>query len=222
MSKRIVLALSIFSLNFSVALAGSMGNNGISMIQNGFYVAGDMGAAGLGIKESHFIEPESHQLGTVGLIGGGYAGYEYGFNNYGVALEFFADGTGLNAAVTHSPYTYHHHQSYDLGVRVLPEYAFTPMTTGHVILGYTNGRFNISDNGVYGYINTSYNKSGFQTGLGFTTALRNNVSFRLDAIYDIYGSQTNAGAGLTSGTTQLYTNTFSTLAGEASLIYKFN
>jgi opacity protein-like surface antigen len=219
----VLQATTILLFTSSIALAGTMGNEYPDIIHDGFYVAGAIGTAGLVDKESHDSSPETHQLGALGIIGGGYLGYDYGIgNSWILALEFFADATGLNSAITHEPFTYHQNQSYDLGVRVLPKYAFTPTTTGHVILGYTNGRFAISDNGVYGYINTNYNKSGFQTGLGFTTALNDSFSFRLDAIYDIYASQTDTGLGLTAGTLQLYTNRFSTLAGELSLIYKFS
>lgn len=215
--------ISILLLSASVAFSGTMGSGPVDWIHNGFYIAGDIGPAGFADKEYHSSSPESHQLGSVGIIGGGYVGYNYGINSvWGLALELFADATGFNAAITHQPNTYHHSQDYDLGVRVLPEYAFTPATTGHLILGYTNGRFHISDNGVYGYIDTGYNKSGFQGGLGFTTAMTDHVFVRLDAIYDIYASQTNTGLGLSAGTWQFYTNTYSTLAGEFSLIYQFS
>ncbi len=222
MTKKSTVLISAFLLTSSLANAGSMGNEQF-FNHNGFYVAGEIGAAGLVDKESHSASPESHQLGALGIIGGGYIGYDYFINNkYDLALEFFADATGLNAAIAHEPSTYQRNQSYDIGVRALPGYAFTPSTSGHVILGYTNAAFNISDNGDYGYINTSYNVNGFQTGLGLTTLLKDNFSLRLDAIYDIYASKTKAGAGLTAGTIQLYTNVFSTLAGELSLIYKFS
>ncbi|MGC1182654.1 hypothetical protein [Legionella sp.] len=222
MKNVLTIVLSLCLIHSSLSIAGGMERVDTNWIRNGFYVASEIGVAGLVDKESHSSFPETHQLGALGIIGGGYAGYEYGFKQYGLALEFFADATGLNAAITHEPYTYHHHQSYDLGVRVLPQYIFTPNTSGHIVLGYTNGKFNIFDNGVYGYINTGYNKSGFQTGLGFTNRLQNNVLFRLDAIYDMYASQSSRGLGLTSGTIQLYKNTFSTLTGKLSLIYKFS
>lgn len=210
-------------LTSSLTYAGTMGNEALLMNHNGFYIAGDIGVAALADKESHDSSPESHQLGALGIIGGGYIGYDYFINHqYDVALEFFADATGLNAAITHDPNTYQRSQSYDIGVRLLPGYAFTPTTSGHVILGYTNAAFNVSDNGVYGYLDANYNVNGFQTGLGFTTQLKDNFSVRLDAIYDIYSSKTKAGAGLTAGTVQLYSNVFSTLAGEFSLIYKFS
>ncbi len=227
MTSRITMNIRIYlfgiGLLSSTIFAGTMGNENTRLIQNGFYLAGEIGTASLVDKESHSLLPETHQLGSSGIIGGGYLGYEYGISDYcGLSLEFFADATGFNAAITHEPFTYHHNQSHDIGVRVLPEYAFTPETTGHIILGYSNGQFNISDNGVYGYIDNSFTTNGFQTGLGFTTLLRDNFSLRFDAIYDIYASETRSGAGLTAGTTQLYTNAFSTLAGELSLIYKFS
>lgn len=132
---------SALLLTSSMSFAGTMGPDDTRMIRKGFYVAGDIGVAGLVDKESHNVVPETHQLGALGIIGGGYLGYEYGISDYsGLALEFFADATG------------------------------------HIILGYTNGKFTVSDNGVYGYINTGYNKSGFQTGLGFTTLLRAPLS----------------------------------------------
>lgn len=133
------------------------------------------------------------------------------------------DATGLNTSLSHAPNTYQMNQRYNVGVRVLPEYVFTPYTSGHWIFGYANGRFHINDNGVYGLINTEYNRSGFQTGAGFTTVLRDNLLLRMDGLYNIYSSNISQGIGLaTSGqASQFYTNKFSQLAGEFSLIYKF-
>lgn len=216
-----ILTVGIGCLITSFSFAGTMGANDVPWIQNGFYLAGDIGVAGLVAKESHTLSPETHQLGALGIVGGGYVGYEYAISHVlGMGLEFFADATGLNASITHVPDTYKRHQSYDLGIRLLPEYAFTSMTAGHVFLGYTNARFSISDDGVYGYVNKGFNQSGFQTGLGFTTHLKDNLSLRLDAIYNIFASQTSEGQGLPVGTKQLYRNTFSNLTGEISVIYK--
>lgn len=188
---------------------------------NGFYMGADIGAADLMTKESHTVSPESHQLGSIGAVGGGFIGYDYGINeNIRFAIEGFAEATNLNTRLQHASSTYKMEQLYNLGIRVLPEYVFTPFTVGHLIFGYVNGRFHINDNGVYGFINTCYNQSGFQTGLGMTTALRNNVFVRLDALYDAYASNTNKGVGL-STPAQFYTNRFSQLAGEFAVIYKF-
>jgi hypothetical protein len=191
------------------------------MTTNGFYVAGAVGAANLMTKESHSVAPESHQLGSLGPVGDIFVGYDYGFNNQvRLAAEGFVEAANQSASISHGANTYKMEQDYNLGVRLLPEYVFTPFTVGHVILGYVNGRFHINDNGVYGVINTTYHQGGFQTGAGFATAIQKNIFIRLDALYDTYPSSTHTGIGLTTPT-QSYTNRFSQLAGELALIYKF-
>jgi opacity protein-like surface antigen len=219
--KMVSIAFACFFSFTNLTLAAKMPIVGTSLItQNGFYIGADVGAADFMDKESHTVTPESHQLGSIGAVGGIFIGYDYGLNNkVRLAVEGFADATDLNTSLQHASNTYKMDQDYNLGLRLLPEYVFTPFTVGHVILGYANGRFHINDNGVYGLINTSYNQSGFQTGLGVTTALKNNIFIRLDALYDTYPSKTNQGVGLTSPT-QSYSNRFSQLAGEFSVIYK--
>jgi opacity protein-like surface antigen len=188
---------------------------------NSFYIGGDIGAANFMNKESHSVQSESHQLGSMGAFGGIFVGYDFGvMRAIRVAIEAFADTTDLETSLKHSANTYKMEQDYNLGLRILPEYVFTPFTIGHLIFGYVNGRFHINDDGVYGFINKSYNRSGFQAGLGMTTVFTNAISIRLDALYDGYSSSTNQGVGL-STSTQLYTNKFSQLAGELSVIYKF-
>lgn len=192
-----------------------------SMTMNGFYIGGMLGAANLMNKESHAVMPESHQVGSVGAVGGLFAGYDYGLNNWArLAIEGFFEVPDQNINISHASNTYTMTQDYNLGLRLLPEYVFTPSTVGHIILGYVNGRFHINDNGVYGTINTAYHQGGIQTGLGLTTTLQNNLFIRLDALYDAYASATNTGTGLTTPT-QSYTNRFSQLAGELGVIYKF-
>lgn len=220
-NKIISTALNAFIYFFCVSsvFAGQMETSLIN--KNGFYIGADIGVADLMNKESHSVMPESHQLSDIGAVGGIFIGYDYGFNHYlRGALEGFVDATGLNTSIQHASNTYKMKQYYNIGIRVLPEYVFTPFTVGHVILGYVNGRFNINDNGVYGLINTNYNRNGFQVGLGVTTAVRSNIFLRLDALYDAYTSNTNQGVGLTTPT-QLYTNRFSQLAGEFAVIYKW-
>src|SRR5580700_11683940 len=108
--------------------------------ENSLYIGGAIGAANLMNKESHAIQPESHQLGSIGVIGGGFVGYDFGISNMiRFALEFFADGTDLNTDLQHSSKTYQMKQSYNLGFRVLPEYIITPFTAIHLIFGYANG-----------------------------------------------------------------------------------
>lgn len=204
-------------LNSSLAFAG---------VHNGFYVAADIGAAGIVDKEVHSFNYETHQFGALGLIGGGFIGYRHCLSELtGLGLEFFADATDLNARILHNAQTtsqifvYRQKQRYDIGLRLLPEYHFTPTTSGHVILGYVNGGFNIADDGVYGYVERTYNKSGFQSGLGFTTCINDNFLMRLDGIYNVYSTQTDIGPSLTPGAIQEYTNGFGVLVGQLSIVY---
>lgn len=192
-----------------------------NIIQNGLYFGGDIGTANSMTKESHSVNPESHQLGSIGEVAGLYLGYDYQLANcLGVALEGFADVTNNNTYLKHSANKYNMDQKYQYGLRLLPKYALTHCTALHVIIGYTNAKFHIHDNGVYGYIGKHYHQNGFQTGIGFTTAAMCNFYLRLDALYNTYPSKTNRGVGLTTPT-QHYTNRFSQLAGEIAVIYKF-
>jgi outer membrane immunogenic protein len=219
-----IIIIAALVLGAQISVAGSMGEIESSLItQPGFYIAGDIGASNLINNESHTVNAETHQLGAVGLVGGGFIGYDFRvLENVMLGLEAFADANALNMDIQHFNNSYKMNSTYNLGVRVLPSYVFTPFTLGHVILGYTNDHFNIRDNGVYGYINSSFNQSGFQGGLGFTTTARKNVFVRLDGIYSIYASKSSTGLGLTTATPyQYYNNQFSTLMGELSLIYKF-
>lgn len=195
-----------------------------AITDNGFYVGGDIGAANLTNKESHSTNPESHTLGSMGIIGGGFVGYDYGVNCQSrAALEAFVDATGLNTNLQHASSIYKMKQRYNIGVRVLTEYVFTPCTVGHFIVGYVNGRFRIQDNGVYGYVKSAYRRNGFQLGAGLTTTLTDQMFVRVDALYNSYSSHTSKGAALvgTNYPFQFYKNRFKQLAGELSLIYKF-
>lgn len=191
---------------------------------NGFYLGADVGVANFMDKEAHIVNPESHKLGAPGAIGGGYVGYDYGINCITrIAIEGFVDATGLQTSIKHSSDSYRMNQRYNVGIRLLPTYLFTPCTMGHLVVGYANGQFQIKDNGVYGLINKTYHKNGFQLGAGFTTALPNNFFLRLDALYNSYRSNTDKGKGLPGASKpyQIYKNRFSQLAGELSLYYKF-
>ncbi len=215
----VAFAASLVLLNVTAVHA----DNALAM-QNGFYVGVDAGAANLMNKESHSGNPESHQLGAFGPVAGVYAGYDYGMTcQYRIAVEAFLDETWSQMQIEHAGNSYKMNQLYHFGARLLPEYVFTSTTFGHIILGYTNGRFNVKDNGVYGFINSSYNTNGFQTGIGFDTVLINNFFIRLDGLYDMYSSNTQYGTGLNgTGSAQAYTNRFSQLAGELSIYYKFS
>lgn len=210
---------AILMLTASMLLCGMTGT---TFANNGFYLGVDAGAANLMDKESHTLNPESHQLGAVNPVLGGYLGYDYGLSNrVRIAAEAFVDHTWMQTSIEHAGNTYKMNQHYNVGLRLLPAYAFAPDTSGHVILGFANGRFKIKDNGVYGTVNSTHNASGWQVGAGLDRALQNNFFVRLDALYDFYNAKTTQGSGLISGTTQLYSNRFSQLAGELSVYYKF-
>src|SRR3990167_2261668 len=208
-----------------LALLASMMFAGVAQAahtDNGFYLGVDAGAANLMDKESHSVASESHQLAAAGPVFGAYLGYDYGITNtFRLALEAFLDATLMQTSIQHAPNTYNMNQLYNMGIRLLPAYVFTAETTGHFIVGYTNGRFKIKDNGVYGMVNSTYNTCGLQFGFGADTALINNFFVRLDALYDIYNSDTKTGTGLAPAASQFYTNRFSQLAGELSVYYKF-
>lgn len=210
------LALLV-SVGFTnIAFADVASNN-----QSGFYVGVDAGATNLMDKESHSVNPESHQLNVIGPTAGILAGYDYGINAFWrIGIEAFANLTQLSADIKHAPDTYQVKQNYNFGLRLLPAYAFTPCTLGYLIFGYANGQFKINDNGVYGIVNNTFHQSGFQTGLGLTIIASKNVQWRLSSIYTAYSSSTTSGIGLTTPT-QSYTNRFRQLSGELALIYKF-
>ncbi|NCX96916.1 MAG: hypothetical protein EBX41_11040, partial [Chitinophagia bacterium] len=88
-----------------------------------------------------------------------------------------------------------------------------------MLIGYTQANFNLIDNGVYGLLNTNFNKSGFQGGLGFTVIAMPHILVRLDALYSIYASASNTGigSGLSPSINQIYKNQFSSLEGNVSI-----
>ena len=217
--KAFIIGLLVFRA--SCLIAGAMGNLDELPLQNRFYFGGDIGAANFIDKEMHTVNPETHQLGSVGIIGGGYIGYDYQFMpQFHGSLELFGDATGFNLAISHPSTAYQIKQRYDIGLRVLPTYFITPQTAAHVILGYVNGGFKLHDNGTYGYINERFNQSGFQTGLGLTNEIYQSFLIRVDGIYNIFGHQNLLGT-TSNGQYQTYCNTFSSFIGELSLIYQF-
>lgn len=211
-------------VNAQLVSAGSMGPESTILEQSGFYVGGDIGLSNLLDTESHTTLPESHQLSSTGIVGGGLLGYDYALREKIVlGVEGFINANGLNTAISRTTTAYKQNSRYNWGVRVLPKYLFTSNTDGHLLIGYTQAKFNLNDNGVYGLLNTGFNKSGFQGGLGFTNTLKHNLLIRLDALYSIYSKSSNIGTGsnLNASVNQVYKNQFSTLEGDVSLIYKF-
>jgi opacity protein-like surface antigen len=222
-SKLIHFMMGLGMLGTSViAIADGVKGSFLST-QDGFYLGLDIGVASLTNKESHSVIPESHQLSSSGAVGGGIVGYDYGLvRQYRIAAEIFGDATWLQTQIKHGGNTYKMDQVANMGLRVLPEYVFSPSTMGHLIIGYAVGHFQIKDNGVYGFINQSYNANALQLGAGFSVAANNNIFVRLDGFYNMYASRTYSGLGLSGpGSTQIYTNRFNQLTGEVSLCYKF-
>ncbi|NCX96918.1 MAG: hypothetical protein EBX41_11050 [Chitinophagia bacterium] len=112
---------------------------------------------------------------------------------------------------------------YDAGFRLLPGYEISPGTVGYALIGYSNGRFNIRDNGNYGFVSDSFNRSGIQGGLGLKTEISKHLALRGDVLYSYYGSQTSYGLSSTSPqVVQTYRNRFSTFEGDLTLVYKFS
>ncbi len=218
-----VVIMTLF-VNTAHSYAGMMNDADISTSFNGFYAGASLGISNLLDKEQQIVNTETHQLGNLGILGGGFVGYNYYLSEHvSIDIEGFGNATGLNAAITHSTNgstTYQTSTHYNAGVRLLPGYQCSQRLQGHVIIGYANANVQIQDNGTYGYINTSTNKNGFQAGLGWTTPLTSYVLARLDMLWTTYGPLTSVGTGLTTPT-QTYTNNYATFDGALSLIYKF-
>lgn len=222
-SSKQFLSLTTLFLSSSWVFAGTMGpvQNTI-LTQDGAYLAGSIGVMNLQDRFNHSYNPEAHQLSSTGILGGGYGGYDYGITDkFRIAVEGFIDAVGANSGISHPPHSMNVSQKYQAGGRLLPEYVFSQDIVGHWIFGYVNGRFDFTDNGVYGNANSNFNTSGFQTGLGFTTIVKNNILVRLDGFYNIFSGQTTTAPSTNPTNFETYQNTFGNLVGEVSLIYKF-
>ena len=223
--RKLYLGLSLICS--TTTFAGSMGLTN-PVLFNGFYAGGSIGAANLINKESTLYEPglyDRHQFSATGVVGGGLLGYDYSFTEtIKLGVEGFINATGLNVAAEQKyvPYSsFNANMRYNTGVRILPGYAFSPGTIGHLLLGYSYGKFNIKDNGNYGYIDKGISSNGFQTGLGFSVPCYfKNLSLRADTIYTKYSPNTALGLS-TSLAPQNYHDDFSTIEANLSLIYKF-
>jgi len=178
---------------------------------------------------SNVISNSSGDMGSTGVIGSLFAGYNFSFaNKCNLGLEAFSNI--MSTSTTHNMNTTSAiaiitqdlkiSSRYTYGLRILPGYEITPDTTGHIILGYARGNFKITNNGKFNNISATFNSNGLQTGLGFTTAITKNLALGLDAIYTTYASQTVNGL-TASGTPLTYKNKPYTLEGIVSLQYKF-
>lgn len=221
----------VFGISFfcsASVFAGTIGPLLDARMDRGFYIGGDVGVANLLDKESTLYVPgsyDTHQFSATGFVGGGMIGYDYDFNDrLKLGVEGFIQGTALNIAAKQlygTQPSYRVNMRYNTGVRVLPGYAFSPDTIGHVLLGYSYAKFHLNDNGNYGFINQNVSSNGFQSGLGIRVPCYfKNLSLRGDMIYTTYAA--NTALGLSSALApQNYHNNFATLEGNLSLIYKF-
>jgi opacity protein-like surface antigen len=220
-----------FYFQKSLIIGIALYSSGIFAANNsydGFYLGANIGAASLIDKEStDNPATDLHYLSALGVVGGGILGYDFSpREKLKFGVEAFINATDLNIAddQNYSPASsYTVKMYYNFGFRLLPGYEFTPGTIWHLILGYSNAEFNINDNGNYGIIDSDFNKSGFQFGLGMTTALFKNLLLRTDVLYTDYSSQTSNGITTAiPATTQIYHNNLATLEGNLLLIYKFS
>lgn len=217
--KKIILLLALLSSQTYAAATYQI------LPCNYFYVGGVLGIAGLADKEStNNPFHDMHYLGASGVIGGALVGYNFQLQQqWQLGLEGFINGISINIAdnQNYAPQTsYTVNMRYNFGIRALPAYEFTPQTSGHIVLGYTNASFKINDNGNYGTIYRTYAKNGFQTGVGMETFLMPQLMLRSDVLYSLYASQNSN--GLTTAlpqTTQVYRNHFSSLEAELSIVY---
>lgn len=223
-----ILCFCVFTLSglSNLAYAGEMGSTDMYSPYDGVYVGADIGLSNLLDKVSHVNASQTLQLGSLGIVGGGFIGYDYSISDrVKLGAEFFGQANGLNTSVQYfnPSSTYQLSSRYSLGVRVLPGYEFLPGAVGHVILGYSNTQFKIQDNGAYGFLTETMHKSGFQSGLGFLVAVTPSFLVRFDGTYTNFTSQSNKGLTATYPQQyQYYTNDFSLFSGELSVIYKFN
>ena len=208
------------------AISGVMGDEALSDYPyNGLYGGINIGVSDLIDKETTSGPSASHQLSATGIIGGGLVGYDYTlYDRLKLGVEGFVNATALNLAARDfsPPASYLVNSHVNAGVRLLPGWEITTNAIAHLILGYTNASITIQDNGNYGYIDQSFNKSGFQAGLGFKTALTEHIWLRADALYATYGTINAIGGNSNpSYAYQNYSNNLSTLEGDLTLVYKF-
>lgn len=218
--KGILLALSLFS-------SQAFSFTGYDCLDcNRFYVGGMVGASSMMDRQStNTPTRDVHDLSALGAIGGAILGFDFCmYKQVRFGLEGFANATSIDASAKQdfapqSAYTVK--MRYNMGIRALPTYDFTPQTAGHLILGYSYGKFNIHDNGNYGLINKMFGQNGIQLGLGAETHLTQRLLLRGDTIYTAYPSQDSNGVTTSSPSSiQIYTNKLSTLEANLAIIYK--
>lgn len=220
-NKTPILAACLLLSN--IATAGTMGAEEQPLLYNGLYLGLSIGASDLIDKES--TANDLHHFSSTGIIGGGLVGYDHSIDQkLKLGLEWFMNANGMNVAAKQNygnKPSYKANSRYTVGFHLLPGYEFNPGTVGHVLLGYAYNKFNISDNGNYGFINDQFKRSGFQCGLGAKTNLPKQFALRGDVVYTGYAPQTSYGISAEPPfLTQLYNNNFATVEASMTLLYK--
>lgn len=233
-SKMVKIALLTGLTCISTAVfSGAMGPEKTATHLGAYYIGASLGISDLQDTTSHEVTPETHHLSGLGILGGGFVGYNFNFTpKIYAGLEGFANATGLNSSIKHydqatgiQDHSENIRSRYNLGLRLIPGFQFTPENEGHLIIGYSNASFKHSDNGTYGYLDTTFNQNGFQTGAGWKTQFFNpNMLVRLDVLYTVYSGQLSTGLGLpgSDSALQFYRDEFNTLEADLSLIYQFD
>ena len=222
-----ILSMAIFCLSAKLTCAGVMGDDLGSDNDRGIYLGADIGVADLIDSESTASPLSTHQLSAAGIVAGGLDGYDFTlYDELKLGVEGFINANDLNIATRQyfpTPLSYTVQARYNAGVRLLPGWALSPGTIGHLLLGYANLQLTLQDNGNYGYINQNLNKSGFQCGLGAKTNIVGSLWLRADALYTYYGTLSSVGGNNTQTYAyQTYTNNISTLEGDITVLYQFN
>ena len=123
----------------------------------GIYLGADIGVADLIDSESTASPLSTHQLSAAGIVAGGLVGYDFTlYDELKLGVEGFINANDLNIATRQyfpTPLSYTVQARYNAGVRLLPGWALSPGTIGHLLLGYANLQLTLQDNGNYGYIN---------------------------------------------------------------------
>lgn len=225
-------------------LGGSVGVNMLdNTIRSSTAASVDMGIFGVVSSAGNASDSAS----ATGFVGGGFAGYRFDFGNqFNLAVEAFMTGStakagaSVNTAFSLDSDLFATSSSnsgvelqYSFGARALPGYQITDTTTAYLILGYANGHFKDTMNGavqdfsvtpsiVESYSGSrSFNRSGFQVGLGSVVSLTDNLSVRGDVQYTIYSSRTVSGVD-SSGASASVKSEINTLEGLVSLVYNFS
>ena len=209
------------------AIAGTMGPAEAVENYDGIYFGGTVGVSNLTNQATinKFSGFETQNLGGNNVTGGGLLGYDYSFTDMlKLGIEGYVFGNGNQNANSYHNYngtSYASQETYNWGIRVLPGIEFSSSAVGHIILGYTGGKFQTVDNGAFGYLNHDFYLSGFQSGLGLTNNITKNLFVRVDGLYTMFGKEKNNGIATNLSSIAAYSASLSTLEADLTIGYKF-